>query len=210
MNMVIAWIRGIGTAGFWAAAIPLGLMVIPIMNNFGAIPRFVLAIIVLGIASARWGTGAAGRRIVTAGAALVLVYAMMSFFLPQTARSIPGRINSLDKRLATGEPARATVVTPAASRPPVETYFRGTREYVFNPSNTKRCLRGWIDDPYFYVFGGDGIITVEDEDAGTTFTWTRDGWEGGRRPRRAANMAFCQAYSGSADSVHVRGRWKNN
>jgi hypothetical protein len=96
-----AHFRRVGWIVFWAAALVLALLVVPVMQNSGAIPAVVFAIIVLALASVLWGGGTFGRKTVVLGATLVLVLMLFSFFLPRTAKRAPGVLASLDAKLAT-------------------------------------------------------------------------------------------------------------
>ena len=108
----IAWIV------FWVAVVILGLLVVPVMRNTGAIPMMIFAIIILAIGSALFGSGVIGRQMAVRGATVVLVLAVLSFFLPQTAKRVPEKVKAFDTWLATSTPRAPVASVPAAAPVP--------------------------------------------------------------------------------------------
>lgn len=151
-----AYFQGVGWIVFWVAVVVLGLLVIPVMNNPGALLPIIFAIIVLGIGSALWGIGAIGREMAVKGAALVLALYTLSFFLPLTAKRVPEKVSSFDKWLTTPAPPPAPAIPPAPPEFPTRGEGVATKDHPvkawLRPSKgetrpTGKARYVFVDDP---------------------------------------------------------------
>lgn len=199
---MIAYAKRVGWLIFWVAVVVLGLLVVPVMHNPGAIPMIVFSIIVLAVFSALWGTGMLGRRLAMSGAALVLALSILSFFLPLTAKRVPEKVKSFDVWLASTP--TPTPPPPAAHPPTLRITSPAERPWSFRTIDISGVGKAYFLSQGWRGFTQGGDVTIT----------TRDGRVFHDKPGVPTNLGqsegihvFCPDPPGSKRNMVIYNRW---